>query len=252
MTGRTATKTSGEESDTRERILAAAAPLFAEKGFESTGVRAIAAAAAVNIAAVNYHFGSKDALIDAVSDRHVNTVNACRHAALDAVLGAAAAAGSPPALEAVVEAFVGPSVRFVSGGSPTNIIIMRLTINRAKMDPENTGRRLAQIMLPTLRRFVDALALALPGSERAQLEEGLHFVTGTLLHEVSFRETMNRMCPHSPHDPESVIARLVAFGVGGIRALAAMPAPAAPSALDEMEDFGAPPRPGSHPRRTLS
>jgi len=48
--------------DARARLIDAAMELFAEKGYEGTSVRDLATAAGVNVAAVSYHFGSKDAL----------------------------------------------------------------------------------------------------------------------------------------------------------------------------------------------
>ena len=70
-------------SDTKESILDAAEKLFAERGFSGTSLRTITAAARVNLAAVNYHFGSKDALIEAVLARRVRPMNAERVARLD-------------------------------------------------------------------------------------------------------------------------------------------------------------------------
>ena len=54
------------QPDTKERILDAAERLFAREGFHNTSLRAITGEADVNLAAVNYHFGSKEALLDAV------------------------------------------------------------------------------------------------------------------------------------------------------------------------------------------
>lgn len=51
-----------EQEDARTRLIDAAITLFAEKGYEGTSVRDLATAAGVNVAAVSYHFGSKDAL----------------------------------------------------------------------------------------------------------------------------------------------------------------------------------------------
>ena len=93
-----------DETGTRERILTAAAPLFAENGFDATGIRAIASAAEVNIAAVNYHFGSKDSLIAAVGERYLKSVNERRLEALAKVV--ADAPGGKPAVEGVIESFV--------------------------------------------------------------------------------------------------------------------------------------------------
>src|SRR5438477_10086046 len=68
---------------TKERILDAAESLFMEHGFEATTLRSITAAAAVNLAAVNYHFGSKEELFQAVLTRRLDPMNAERMALLD-------------------------------------------------------------------------------------------------------------------------------------------------------------------------
>src|SRR6186713_1424983 len=60
---------------TKGRILDAAEALFMEHGFEATSLRLITAAAAVNLAAVNYHFGSKEELFQAVLTRRLDPMN---------------------------------------------------------------------------------------------------------------------------------------------------------------------------------
>ena len=64
---------------TKERILDSAESLFMEHGFEATGLRQITAAADVNLAAVNYHFGSKEELFEAVLTRRLDPMNALRN-----------------------------------------------------------------------------------------------------------------------------------------------------------------------------
>ena len=54
---------------TRERLLDVAEELFAEKGIAATSLRTLTTAAETNLAAVHYHFGSKNGLVDAVLDR---------------------------------------------------------------------------------------------------------------------------------------------------------------------------------------
>src|SRR6056297_1114628 len=61
--------------ETRERILDAAEFLFGERGFESVSLRDITGRAGANVAAVNYHFGSKEKLVDAVVVRHAVPIN---------------------------------------------------------------------------------------------------------------------------------------------------------------------------------
>src|SRR5215831_12858799 len=60
---------------TKDRILDTAEALFMEHGFEATGLRSITAAAGVNLAAVNYHFGSKEELFETVLTRRLDPMN---------------------------------------------------------------------------------------------------------------------------------------------------------------------------------
>jgi AcrR family transcriptional regulator len=74
-----------EVKDTRLRILDVAEELFGEHGFDRVSIRDITKKARVNLAAINYHFGSKEDLIAAIFERRVVPVNEARLAALDAV-----------------------------------------------------------------------------------------------------------------------------------------------------------------------
>src|SRR5271166_6534149 len=90
-----------ERPDTKTRILDAAEKLFGEKGFDATSLRDITTEADVNLAAVNYHFQSKESLIEAVILRGAGPVNDRRLAMLEAT-------GPKASVEQIVEAFVGP------------------------------------------------------------------------------------------------------------------------------------------------
>ncbi len=93
-------------NETKERILDAAERLFAEEGFDATSLRAVTAAAGTNLAAVNYHFGSKAALLPAVVSRILEPVNARQLELLEAL----EAAETTASVEQLVEAFVLPIV----------------------------------------------------------------------------------------------------------------------------------------------
>src|ERR1700686_696793 len=88
-------------SDTKTRILNAAEKLFGLNGFDATSLRDITAEAQVNLAAVNYHFQSKESLIDAIIERRLEPVNRLRIEMLDA-------AGPTPTVEQIVDAFLSP------------------------------------------------------------------------------------------------------------------------------------------------
>src|SRR5258706_565485 len=99
------------ESSTKDRILDSAERLFAEHGFDGVSLRSIIAEAGVNLAAVHYHFHSKEALMDAVIGRRVGPLNQERLALLDKV---EVEAGDEPApLERILEALLIPTVRLV-------------------------------------------------------------------------------------------------------------------------------------------
>src|SRR5579883_3052628 len=87
--------------DTKTKILDAAEKLFAQNGFDATSLRDITTEAEVNLAAVNYHFQSKDSLIDAVIARRIEPVNRKRLELLES-------AGENPSLEQLLIAFLSP------------------------------------------------------------------------------------------------------------------------------------------------
>src|SRR5688500_9835721 len=97
------------QHETRTRILDAAEELFMLHGFEGTSMRQLTTKAGVNLAAVNYHFGSKDALIEAEFRRRLDPMNAARIAALE-TLETSGRALSP---DAVIRAFVGEGLRMI-------------------------------------------------------------------------------------------------------------------------------------------
>src|SRR5580704_13248627 len=97
--------------NTKDRILDAAERLFARDGFEATSLRAITTEASVNLAAVNYHFQSKEALVQAVIGRRMGPANAQRLALLDAY--EAQAVDAPVPLEKIMDAFLRPVVAMV-------------------------------------------------------------------------------------------------------------------------------------------
>src|SRR5256885_9089128 len=101
------------QHETRIRILDAAEELFMQHGFEGTSMRLLTAKAGVNLAAVNYHFGSKDALIEAVFHRRLDPMNVARTADLDKLEASEAA----PTPEAIIPAFITPGLRLMADGN---------------------------------------------------------------------------------------------------------------------------------------
>ena len=127
-----------ERVDTKVRILDAAEKLFGMNGFEGTSLRDITSAADVNLAAINYHFQTKDSLIDAIVARRIEPVNKKRFEMLDA-------AGPNPTVEQILTAFIAPVMVKADAIAP---LMGRILSNPAHGDRAAVA----------LRRFRDSVA----------------------------------------------------------------------------------------------
>ena len=125
--------------ETRTRILDAAEELFMQHGFEATSMRQLTAKAGANLAAVNYHFGSKDALIEAVFRRRLDSMNATRIAELDRMEKDAGGRALSP--RQIIGAFVGVSLRMVEDATAGGRNFIRL-LGRTYSDPQKPIRAL--------------------------------------------------------------------------------------------------------------
>ncbi len=204
-------------TDTRTRILDAAEALFTEHGLEATSLRTITATAGVNLAAVNYHFGSKEILIEEVFRRRLTWLNEERLRQLDA--HEAAAGGGPVRPRLILEAFFGPSLRMganVKGGGRT---FMRL-LSRTYVEPAQFVRTfLAEEYSAVIDRFKAAFFKALPEVPREEILWRFHFMVGAFSYALSGSDAL-RIVDGMPldEDPEALSARLMSFLIGGLRA----------------------------------
>src|SRR2546426_8998176 len=99
------------QHETRTRILDAAEELFMQHGIEGASMRMLTAKAGVNLAAVNYHFGSKHALIEAVFRRRLDPMNVARIAAPAKL--EAETPGRGPAPDGISSPFIRPALRLI-------------------------------------------------------------------------------------------------------------------------------------------
>ena len=146
-----------EESSTKTRILDSAEKLFAERGFDAASLRAITGKAGVNLAAVNYHFKSKEVLIREVLARRLSPLTQRRLELLDQ--HEAKRGSRPVPIEDIVRSLVAPLFEQrdrLSGGRYIASLLGRLY----------SEPRLWKIFLEelgdTVSRFSAALRLALP------------------------------------------------------------------------------------------
>jgi AcrR family transcriptional regulator len=196
---------------TCDRILDAAERLFAEEGFHATSLRQITQHAEVNLAAVHYHFGSKQALILAVFRRRLDALNEARLKRLDAALAGVDA----PQLEQVLDAFVHPALAFTHGSSEKGHLFMRILMRAFAEQDEPLRRALSAEYAHLMRRFADAITLALPGARPAEIRRQLDFIVGALTHT---------MAESQLKDAHSIASDLVTFAAAGLRGSVANPA----------------------------
>lgn len=205
-----------EKLPTKERILEVAERLFAERGLDGTSMRDITDAAGVNLASVNYHFGSKDGLIAAVFDRHLTPLNEARMAMLDAV--EAAAGDGTPALEPVLEAFIRPAVVCVLAPLGEGAPFLRLMGRCLNEPPTYAEKHVYPHFEKLIARLNTAVARAVPELTREEVFWRMAFLAGALHYALQAWSTSNLpLKPRTPMDPEELVRQLIAFGVAGLR-----------------------------------
>jgi AcrR family transcriptional regulator len=188
--------------DTKQKILDAAERLIAGQGYAATSLRQIIGEAGVNLAAVHYHFGSKEELLGAVIMRKVGPVNEKRLATLERY--EAESGGAPASVEKVLDAFLTPMGE-AAGNHPQFVRVM--------------GRVVAEGMLlsaieknfPEVQtRFVAALRRALPELPEDEFAARVQFTIGVIAHT---------MCgPAGQGGFETRVERMIRFLTGGFRA----------------------------------
>ncbi|MGE9271406.1 MAG: TetR family transcriptional regulator, partial [Verrucomicrobiales bacterium] len=110
--------------ETRQRLLDSAQILFAERGFDRVSVRDITDMADANVAAVNYHFRSREGLVEELLERYINPVNEERLERLDKLERRFGAKPAP--LEEILDAFVRPFVTQVRRSELSEKLFCRL------------------------------------------------------------------------------------------------------------------------------
>jgi AcrR family transcriptional regulator len=205
------------QHETRTRILDAAEELFMQHGFEGTSMRPLTTKAGVNLAAVNYHFGSKHALIEAVFRRRLDPMNLARIAELE-MLEAEERPSSP---ETIIRAFITPGLRLLEDAKGGGRNFARL-LGRTYTEPNKAVRALiGQMYAPTMQRYKAALERALPQMPREELVWRMHFMFGTLAYTLAATDTVQLIAgckPEDRYDARLLEERLTAFLAAGLTA----------------------------------
>jgi len=172
------------QCDTKTRILDGAEQMFAREGFHNTSLRSLTSLAAVNLAAVNYHFGSKEALLQAVIERRLLPLNAIREEKIEAVLALAEQNSKLPAAEDLLRAFIEPTLEFRNSSPGARDFIS--LIGRALSEPDETIRNcFLDLVLPLFQLLFKSLRAALPQLAPEILLTRIQFIMGSMSHIMS-------------------------------------------------------------------
>jgi len=218
------------ERETSDRLLDATEVLFAAGGADGISVRAVTAKAGANIAAVGYHFGSKDALIQAAITRRFEWLCGKRLKRLDE-LEAEAAPGLPQ-LESVIDVFILPVLNAFPD-QPERSTHLRAFFSRVFSEsPEfQKGIRVTGLQ-QTADRFSSLISAILPELPMSEICWRIHFSAGpmlsTLLHGHRLRMLSHGLC--DPDDVEGAVIQLRSFICAGLRAPAPQLIPISPRA----------------------
>jgi len=204
---------------TKARILDAAESLFMEHGFEATSLRALTAAAGVNLAAVNYHFGSKEELFQAVLTRRLDPMNQDRLDLLTRLERKSAPA--PLSCDRILMALFVPALRLARDPARGGKDFLRL-LGRAYADPAPFIRQfLSEQYAPMIARFKAAFGRALPHLPRRELSWRLHFIMGALSYTLAGTDALKLIAELNPRDTtndELLLRRLAPFLLAGLTA----------------------------------
>ena len=210
--------TKSPEQGTRAKIIEAAEALVAEEGFDKVSLRDITAAAGVNLAAVHYHFGSREGLLDDIISRYITPINLERLRLLDQ---AEARHGEQPVpLGEVLDAFLRPMATHAAGAGRSAKLFYKL-LGRCMSE---RSYRLPPAVMPVFEqmgvRFAQALRRVLPWMPEEIVFWRLHFVFGAIAHTLVHSENLVQLAQGRAGRPSSaqIYGYLMTFSAAGLQA----------------------------------
>lgn len=192
--------------DTKDRLLDAAEELFLDKGFEHVSIRELAAAADVNVAAVNYHFHGKDNLYAEVVQRRFTKQR-------DLILGEleqirTATTGVRPTMEQVIRRLVRVHLASALDDSRSTALMKRMLRELYSDSNETTPLFLREMIAPVFAAFSGLVLEAKPGMSRDQVSWAIASVVGQI-HHLAMRWERSRLL--LAEQDESVEVMMQAF-----------------------------------------
>lgn len=199
--------------DTKTQILDVAERLIAERGFSATTLRNIVSEADVNLAAVHYHFGSKEELLRAVVHRMAAPIIKRQLEMLNRLK----AKTDAPSVEDILTVFLTPPFELIAGDERNGMLRARF-MGRCQSEPEPVQSIARGEFSSSLEPFLDILQRVLPEQSRSQLDWKMDLVVASLIRVQIKAGTPNALLKSGkPQDIQATISKLVTFLAGGMR-----------------------------------
>lgn len=203
--------------NTKIKILDAAEVLFAETGFADTSLRQITSRAEVNLASVNYHFGSKKELIQAVIKRYLDVFVPLITDELKGIMETS----EPVNLNTVFESFVQPLLQLNAFRENGTDLFMRL-IGRGYTDKQGHLRRFFNTYHgEMLDLIVQAIKKASPQLTKSDIFWRLHFTLGSLVFTMAMSDALTEIAEADFGEEvniEGIIRRVIPYIASGVAA----------------------------------
>lgn len=200
--------------DTKEQILNVAEHMIAERGFAGTTLRSVVRKAEVNLAAVHYHFGSKEELFRATVARIAQPVVEQELAALRQLQEKK----ESPSVEEILTVFLVSPLKLLMGDESSRIVRAQF-MGRCRTEPEPIQSIAAQQFDASCQAFLDALQRALPNQSRSQLKWKFDLAIATLIRvQIEAGKPDAVLQSSQPKDMQKAVSQLVTFLAAGMRA----------------------------------
>jgi AcrR family transcriptional regulator len=205
--------------DTKMRILDSAEHMFSQNGYNNTSMRSLAASAGVNLASANYHFGSKDKLLEAVIERRILPLNQIRQTLMNSALRQAEQQQTLPLAKDLLNAFFKPTLDFRNSSTGARAFVG--LVSRSLSEPDKAVRScFLKLVKPNFEQLFEALKIALPHLPAEILKARLQLSVGTMSYALSMNVseelTANEMTVTDINQP--LIQQLQIYILAGLEA----------------------------------
>lgn len=208
-------KNQAPPSESKRRILDAAERLFAEYGFDRISVRDVTEAAKANVAAVNYHFGSRDRMVELVIERQIVPVLEERSARFEVLEKRPASKAAP--VEEVLDALIRPVLGALRKSDFPEHLGCRLMARIFSLLPGELSPDVGAQVRSSNDRLVRLLGRGLPGLSQDELQWRAHFLVGGMVQMLADPETLKRLSGGGTSAMEVALGRFIRFAAEGLR-----------------------------------